>query len=182
MTVHQEIGATLAPCHDVSHVIEGGCLIARIRHGDVVEGDDLVIGMPEVGNFMPFRSDGEHAREVVAHVACFVDVAHGGKKVATDGCGGSRCSHGSDYARTEPDCDVTLAGECGGFVGDCGSDAVGTITREFAGVVHVPKLVATLGAEREVVVIKHDERAAVITRGAVFDDVDAHKDNDDSGV
>lgn len=117
MTVHQEIGATLAPCHDVSHVIEGGCSIARIRHGDVVEGDDLVIGMLEVGNFMPFRSDGEHARKVVAHVACFVDVAHGRKKVAADGCGGSRCSHGNDYARTEPDCDVTLAGECGGFVG-----------------------------------------------------------------
>ncbi len=89
MTVHQEIGATLAPCHDVSHVIEGGCLIARIRHGDVVEGDDLVIGMPEVEHFMPFRSDGEHAREVAAYVACFVDVAYRGKKVDTDGCGGS---------------------------------------------------------------------------------------------
>lgn len=65
---------------------------------------------------------------------------------------------------------------------DRDSDAVGTISRKFSGVVHVPKLVATLGAKREVVVVEHDERAAVITWGAVFDDVDAHEDNDGSGV
>ncbi len=51
---------------------------------------------------------------------------------------------------------------------------VGAVAREFAHVVHVVELVATLRADDEVVAKELDEGAAVITRRTVFDDVDAH--------
>lgn len=60
--------------------------------------------------------------------------------------------------------------------------AIGMITRKFTGVVHVPEFVATLWADGEVVIMEHDERAAIVARRAVFDDVDAHKGKYDIGV
>lgn len=43
-----------------------------------------------------------------------------------------------------------------------------------ARVIHVPELVAALGAHDEVISEELDERPAVVARCAVFDDVDAH--------
>lgn len=51
---------------------------------------------------------------------------------------------------------------------------VGAVAGEFARVVHVVELVATLWADDEVVAKELDEGAAVITRRTVFDDVNAH--------
>ena len=106
MTVHEEIGATLAPLHDLTNVVERGSLVAGVCHGDIIEGDDLVVGMPEVRHFIAMWSDGEHTGEVVADLTRFVDVAHGRKKIAADGGGWCRCGHANVYARTTPGCDA----------------------------------------------------------------------------
>lgn len=63
-----------------------------------------------------------------------------------------------------------------------GLDVVGAIAGELTGVVHVPELVATFWADGEVVVVEGDEGAAVVTRRAIFDDVDAHEDKYGKGV
>lgn len=106
VAVHEEIRSTLAPLHYFANVVERGSLIPGVRHGDIIEGDDLVVGMPEVRHFIAMWSDGEHTGEVVADLTRFVDVAHGRKKIAADGGGWCRCGHANVYARTTPGCDA----------------------------------------------------------------------------
>ena len=83
MTVHEQIATPRTPLDDVFDLLECRSPVSAERHRDVVECDDLVVGVREVGNFATAWPDGEHAGELMTDEARFVEVAHGGKQVAT---------------------------------------------------------------------------------------------------